>query len=231
MVFFFFKITPIFKQFCQLTTFQTIQETNISNPIDSSLLQQIEFQRLEFHTERGAKKPSKHKEKNLARMEREEQRKTQQAKKKTQQCTWIRRRRAKKNPATHGRRGRPSLLKYISQILLLLRLDPSSFFFFFTLFFTLFSLILLHFFTLCSLLLSLSSFYTPSFSSMELESQRLEFHMNCHRNRVFDTRVTTMNSNLIDSRCQFPKQFEKDANKRNCLKIGVFLKKNPTKDK
>ena len=47
-------------------------------------------------------------------MEREEQRKTQQAKKKTQQCTWIQRRRAKKNPATHGPRGRSSLLKYIS---------------------------------------------------------------------------------------------------------------------
>ena len=38
-------------------------------------------------------------------------------------------------------------------------------------------------------------------SFMELESYRLEFHMNFHRNRVRDTRVVTVNSSLKDSRC------------------------------
>ena len=46
-----------------------------------------------------------------------------------------------------------------------------------------------------------SHFLISWFSFVELESLKLEFHVDFHRNRVFDTRVATMNSNLINSRC------------------------------
>ena len=58
---------------------------------------------------------------------------------------------------------------------------------------------------LCDLYLLLSEF-------VELESQKLDFHIDFHRNRVFDTRVVTVKSSPRHSRCQFLKQFGNDAN-------------------
>ena len=45
-----------------------------------------------------------------------------------------------------------------------------------------------------------SHFLISWFSFVELESLKLEFHVDFHKNRVFDTRVATVNSSLINSR-------------------------------
>ena len=40
-----------------------------------------------------------------------------------------------------------------------------------------------------------------SFCVVELESLRIEFHVDFYKNQVFDTQVATVDSSLIDSRC------------------------------
>ena len=40
-----------------------------------------------------------------------------------------------------------------------------------------------------------------TFSVVELESLRIEFHVDFYKNQVFDTQVATVNPSLIDSRC------------------------------
>ena len=74
-----------------------------------------------------------------------------------------------------------------------------------------------------------SCFLISWFSFVELESLRLEFHVDFHRNRVFDTRVATVNLKSKRNEMFLFLIVWNKTNEWNCLKIRVILKKkNPT---